>query len=615
MLPRFLRLCLLPTLFASSALAEASADTGPQRPHNLIVFVADGLRSALVTPQTAPVMAEIRSKGVDFGNSHALFPTVTTVNGSAIATGHRIGDTGDFGNTLWAGAPVNPNSPSKFASVEDDDTLAGLDVRFGGNYLNAETFLAAARARGFSTAVIGKLGPALEMDSTARDGQSTIIIDDGTGYPGGVPLAPDVKAAIKAEGLPVQAEDRGLNGDPGDNIRSGVHVANVQQQDWMAAVATKVVLPRFKAADKPFILIFWSRDPDGTQHNTGDSLLKLEPGINGPTSLAGVKNADDDLGRLMAAVKALGLEATTDVIVTADHGFSTAAKESATSGAAKARYADVPKGFLPPGFLGIDLGAALGLPVSDAYALEVDPAQGVHAKSDGQILGDPANPVLEVASQGGSDVIWIPETQDRKALAQRIVAVLTTEDYLSAVFVDDGLGPIPGTLPLSAVGLEGSALTPHPALIVGFRSFSTGCANPELCAAEVADTYLQQGQGIHGSFSRADTHNFMAALGPDFKAGFRDPAPVSNADWAPTIAHILGFDLNGQGVLKGRVVLEALAAGAPAPAVTTTTVRSDPGPGGFTTVLDAQALTLPDGRLVTYLDAAGMPGRVVGLRP
>jgi len=29
------------------------------------------------------------------------------------------------------------------------------------------------------------------------------------------------------------------------------------------------------------VLVFWSRDPDGTQHNQGDSLNQLVPGING----------------------------------------------------------------------------------------------------------------------------------------------------------------------------------------------------------------------------------------------------------------------------------------------------------------------------------------------
>ncbi len=50
----------------------------------------------------------------------------------------------------------------------------------------------------------------------------------------------------------------------------------------MADVATKVVLPMFKARNKPFVLVYWSRDPDGSQHNTGDSLNTITPGHQRP---------------------------------------------------------------------------------------------------------------------------------------------------------------------------------------------------------------------------------------------------------------------------------------------------------------------------------------------
>ena len=77
------------------------------------------------------------------------------------------------------------------------------------------------------------------------------------------------------------------------------------------------------------------------------------------------------------------------------------------------------------------------------------------------------------------------------------------------------------------------------------------------------DTPLATGQGNHGSFSRAETRNFMAAIGPDFKAGYADPAPISNADIAPTLAHVMGLDLRAKGTLTGRVISEALTGGAP----------------------------------------------------
>jgi hypothetical protein len=47
----------------------------------------------------------------------------------------------------------------------------------------------------------------------------------------------------------------------------------------------------------------------------------------------------------------------------------------------------------------------------------------------------------------------------------------------------------------------------------------------------------------HGSFSRSDTWNFMAAIGPDFRSGFVDPpAPSSNADGGRMIAHLMGLE-------------------------------------------------------------------------
>ena len=73
---------------------------------NVILFVADGLRAAAVTPKRARVSPGYRDTGVNFSNSHSIYPTITTSNASAIATGHLIGDTGDFGNVFYTGFPV-----------------------------------------------------------------------------------------------------------------------------------------------------------------------------------------------------------------------------------------------------------------------------------------------------------------------------------------------------------------------------------------------------------------------------------------------------------------------------------------------------------------------------
>jgi arylsulfatase A-like enzyme len=599
-------------LFISPVAAQ---ETGPARPHNIILFIPDGLRGLKVTPDTAPTMAMVRDRGVDFKNSHALFPTFTTANASGMATGHHLGDTGDFSNTIYAGYPVHvPNASSTVTPfLENDAVLGDVNGHFNGNYLDEQTILEIARAQGFSTAAIGKVGPVLIFDSTERSGLHTVIIDDATGHddkerhPIGIPLSDEIKAALEKAGLPLAAPGRGANGAAGAFDKPGTKAANVDQQAYFAAVVTKVLLPIFKARNKPFVIVFWSRDPDGSQHNQGDSLNALAPGINGPTSLAGIKNADDNLRQIVQAVNDLGLADTTDILVSADHGFSTISKESKTSLAAKTKYANVPEGFLPPGFLAVDLARSLSLPLFDANTANKSPvAADAYPKAGNALIGnDPDKPDIVIASNGGSDLIYLPNND--RALAARVVDLLLKQDYVSGLFVDDRLGPIAGTLPLSAIDLSGSAVTPVPAIAVNFRSFSTGCEVPVLCAAEVADTTLQQGQGMHGTFSRADTMNFMAAMGPDFKAGFVDAAPVSNADIGQTIAKILKLALPAKGHLLGRAIDEALPGGA-MPPVRTGSLLSPPAANGLRTVLNWQ-----EAGSTRYFDAAGFADRTVGL--
>ncbi|MDN3569122.1 hypothetical protein [Methylobacterium longum] len=169
------------------------------------------------------------------------------------------------------------------------------------------------------------------------------------------------------------------------------------------------------------------------------------------------------------------------------------------------------------------------------------------------------------------------------------------------------LGKVPATLPLSSIALDGRALTPIPAIVVNFRSFSTGCANPTTCGVEIADSVLQQGQGMHGRFSRADTRNVMGAVGPRFREGLASPLPASNADLGRTIARILDLTIPAKGTLVGPVLTEALA-NVSAPKFEAQVLRSAPDVVGQVTVLEYQTV---EG--TRYFDAAGYPGRTLGL--
>jgi len=564
---RFAGLLLSAALaFSSSALAH-----GPQKPRNIIIFVADGLRYGSVEPGNMPNLYRLKTEGVDFTNSHSLYPTITTVNASAIATGHYIGDTGDFGNTLYTGVRMNSQHGATVVGLENDAVLAEMNRKFGGNYLNEDTLIARARAAGFSTAVIGKLGPARIQDSTAApDGSQTLIVDDNTGHDGGFALPAWFRDRMKDAFLPSQVPER--------------QVPNIPQEVWLMKATTRIVLPHFKQAGKPFALLFWSRDPDMSQHNTKDSVGEYDPGINGPSGLAGTRDADTMLGELRQALKDQGLDQDTDIFVTADHGFLTVSRESKTSPSAK-------DGQLAPGFLLSDLAVTLGLPKINDAGLGTNPAA----------------PDVVVAANGGSDLIYLPG-RNAGALAAKTVKFLASQDYVAAIFVNDRLGKFPGALAMSDINLIGSAKTPQPSIYVSFRSFARGCENPLQCTVGVHDTKMLTGQGSHGSLSRAETRNFMAAIGPGFKAHYADPAPVSNADIAPTMAHLAGITLAPKGRLTGRVITEALNGGTE-PAVSSRTIASTPAENGNVTLLNVQQVGEQ-----RYFDAAGFAGRVVGLK-
>ena len=54
----------------------------------------------MVDDHIAPTMAAIARDAVSLRNGHALFPTFTMANASGMATGHQLGDTGSFSNTI-----------------------------------------------------------------------------------------------------------------------------------------------------------------------------------------------------------------------------------------------------------------------------------------------------------------------------------------------------------------------------------------------------------------------------------------------------------------------------------------------------------------------------------
>ena len=138
----------LPLTTVGVFISWISAALGQPRPHNVMFFVADGLRPGMVNEQTAPAMAALLARGVRFTNTHSLFPTFTTANASGMATGHLLGDTGDFSNTIYTAFQVAGAGESITPSLESNPVLGDVDEHFSGDYLNEESILKGARTAG-----------------------------------------------------------------------------------------------------------------------------------------------------------------------------------------------------------------------------------------------------------------------------------------------------------------------------------------------------------------------------------------------------------------------------------------------------------------------------------
>jgi len=141
------------------------------------------------------------------------------------------------------------------------------------------------------------------------------------------------------------------------------------------------------------------------------------------------------------------------------------------------------------------------------------------------------------AENGGSVFVYSSDARAVQAIRQF--------DYVGPIFTADGRDD---TFPLSLVGLEG----PRAPDLVFSHVWS---ADPVDGVPGTATGSASKLVMDHGSISPFDLHNTLVLSGPDFRSGFRNPAPVGNIDICPTLSRLLGLEL---GDVEGRVLQEAL---------------------------------------------------------
>jgi len=259
----------------------------------VIVFVVDGLRPDSITAEDTPTLFRLRAEGVDFANSHAVFPTVTRVNAAALSTGTQPGTNGLVGNQLYVPAVV----PGRAFDTGNYRNLLALDRATGGRLLLAPTLAERLHARGLRLAGVssGSTGSAFLLNPKAPLGIGTVVngyFDAGktVAYP-----AP-VSEAILAKLGPAPPKQPG-----GARYDDAV--------TWTQRVLREYVLPELQ----PDVVINWLTEPDHSQHHVG---------VGSPAARAALRHDDDEIAGVLAGLDALGLAGRTDVLVTSDHGFT-----------------------------------------------------------------------------------------------------------------------------------------------------------------------------------------------------------------------------------------------------------------------------------------------------
>ena len=267
-------------------------------------MVWDGLRPDFVTQRDTPNLFQMAREGVRFDKHHSIFPTLTMVNATALATGAPPGVNGLEGNNFYL--PPSAEAP-KGQMVAAEGAKAILNVNgaagFKGRLIGLDTIVQEVAREGGYVGVIGKQGPTSVFDNRV----ATIV--DGK----------DIVGEAQRDYL--FASEDFVSSSQKINIEvppdSKTSVADEQRDLYFARLVVEDALPAAKAAadaGRPALVVFWQHNPDLTQHIAG---LGTMP------AMEALSLCDNNLMRVRAAIDALGIADKTDLIVVSDHGFAT----------------------------------------------------------------------------------------------------------------------------------------------------------------------------------------------------------------------------------------------------------------------------------------------------
>jgi predicted AlkP superfamily pyrophosphatase or phosphodiesterase len=270
---------LLFLIVCSSAAAVVPAK--PER--HVVVVVWDGMRPDFVTEQNTPTLWKLAREGITFRNHHAVYPSATMVNGTAIVTGIYPGKSGIIANHVY-----RPDiDPHHSIDVELPAVVKKGDEVSGGKYILVPTIAELVQHAGGRTVVASAKTVGLLLDRQADVGtaKNCVTLFAGKSLP--AEIIPSITATLGP-------------------FPSG----HLQQDAW----TTKAMTDCFWKDGVPALSVLWLGEPDLTQHESA-------PGA--PAALAAINSADENLAAVLSALDQRDARGKTDVFIVSDHGFST----------------------------------------------------------------------------------------------------------------------------------------------------------------------------------------------------------------------------------------------------------------------------------------------------
>jgi arylsulfatase A-like enzyme len=290
MLPRFF-VSLARLLLAAACLPTAFilAETKPDQRH-VVVVVWDGMRPDFISERNTPTLWKLAREGVTFRQHHSVYPTMTYVNGAAIATG-----TYPNRNGVLANREFRPRiAPQTFFETADREIIRKGDDVSDGKYLALATIAEIVRGAGRRAVTVGTKSVTFLHDRHAEWTTTTASKNSHAKF-SAAPMPPN----LREEAL------RFLGSFPAAPAEAG-NESNI--------AATRVLTGLLWREDLPAYSLLWLSEPDLTQHDHS-------PGAE--LSLAAIRDSDRNLATVLDAIVKKNAKETTDVVVVSDHGFST----------------------------------------------------------------------------------------------------------------------------------------------------------------------------------------------------------------------------------------------------------------------------------------------------